>query len=858
MQFTVKNKITLGIAINLFIGLMSMLTINYGLTIVKKTTNEVTNIEEPTSAAAYEMEINVLGTGMGVLSYLDTKAPQARERVRKDRADFKKFHSQYNRLAKTQRAKDLGKKIDVLYQDFILLGKTLMDKKDKQEVIVTKISQNFSTIDELIDEKLQASINPLEPNGLNKVEEAAQIEADIAEVGTWLGNYLRTPKKEYFKRIFDNEKDFREHIGSFKNLSLTYSEKQRTEELEKLFNKTMPLIQEALALDNYLHTNINKFVNLRVQMDDVLDEEIQAPIMQELHRSEQEADRASAHVIQVSTFLIPTFIFFGLTAALLLIRTITNPMKKLLEGTVAVSEGNLSYRIIQKGRDEFTELAKNFNQMVAQLQATTVSKKRLETSEDKLKQINANLLAEIAERQRMEEQLQHDALHDVLTDSPNRALCLNRLEHVIERAKRHEAYSFAVLFLDLDRFKVVNDSLGHLIGDQLLIAFVHRIEACLRPGDTLARLGGDEFTILLDDIKDASSAIHTAKQIQKELTLPFNLRGHEIFTSVSIGITLSASDYEQPQNLLRDAETAMYRAKERGKACYEIFDPGMHQNAVVRLQLENDLRRAIERQEFQVHYQPIVAIETGRLCGFEALVRWQHPDKGIVYPTQFIPVAEETGLIVPLDQWVLRQACRQICLWQKQYPANIPLTISVNLSAKQFSQPNLALQVKQILQDTGLDACSLKLEITESVLMDNAESAKSMLLQLKALGIQLLLDDFGTGYSSLSYLQRFPIDVLKIDRSFISNTNVGGQDFKIVQTIVTLAHALGMDVIAEGVQTETQLAFLNQLQCKYAQGYFFSKPMNTEVTEMLIAANRCEENVRFQQFYKGALKLVSG
>lgn len=845
MQFTIKKKITLGIAVNLSIGLLSMLTINYGLTIVKKTTSEVTNIEEPISAAAYEMEINVLGTGMGVLSYLDTRAPQVRERVEKDRADFEKFHSQYNRLAKTQKARDSGEKIEVLYQDFILLGKTLMDKQDKQEVIVTKISQNFLKIDEIIDKKIQANINPLGSDGLKKVEEVAQIKADVAEVGTWVGNYLRTPKKVYFERIFNNEKDFRGHMNAFKNLSLTSSEKERVEELEKIFNKTMLLIQEALAVDNYLHANINKFVNIQVKMNDVLDEEIQAQTMQELHASEQEADRASAYVIQVNTFLIPTFIVFGLTGALLLIRTITSPIKKLREGTLAVREGDLSYRITYKGRDEFTELAKNFNQMIAQLQATTVSKKRLETSEDKLKQINANLLAEIAERQRMEGQLQHDALHDLLTGLPNRALCLDRLEHVIERAKRHEAYSFAILFLDLDRFKVVNDSLGHLIGDQLLIAFVRRLEACLRPGDTLARLGGDEFTILLDDIKDVSSAIQTAKQIQKELTLPFNLHGHEVFTSVSMGVTLSASGYEQPQNLLRDAETAMYRAKERGKACYEIFNPGMHQNAVVRLQLENDLRRAIERQEFQVHYQPIVVIETGRLCGFEALVRWQHPDQGTVYPAQFIPVAEETGLIVPLDQWVLRKACHQACLWQKQYPTNIPLTISVNLSAKQFSQPDLVEQVKQILQDTRLDACSLKLEITESVLINNAESARAMLLQLKALGIQLLLDDFGTGYSSLSYLQRFPIDVLKIDRSFISNTNIGGQDFKIVQTIVTLAHALGMDVIAEGVQTETQLAFLKQLQCKYAQGYFFSKPMNTEVSEMLIAASRGEENVCF-------------
>jgi diguanylate cyclase (GGDEF)-like protein len=834
MQFTIKKKIALSIAINLFVGLLSLQTIYHSLNKVKKAMSEVTDIKEPISAAAYEMEINVISTGIGVLSYLDSRDAQARKWVEKDKVEFERFKTQYNQLAETQKAKELGKKLEYLYQNFITLGKTLMDKKDKQEVILASISNNFLIINEIVDEKIQAKINQLGPNGLDKVEEAAQMEANITEVSTLLGNYLETPKKEYLERMIDNQKDFRQHLELFTNLSLTQDEKQGKEELKKLFNKTIFLIQETLALDNYLQVNVNKFIDLRGQMDNVLDEEIQTLAVEELHGSKQKAELASAYVIEVNAFLIPTFIFFGLTAALLLLRAITTPLKKLMEGTAAVSKGDLSYRIIQNSRDEFAELAKNFNQMVAQLQATTVSKERLEASEDKLKEINANLLAEITERKRAEEQLQHDALHDVLTDLPNRTLWLDRLKHALERAKRHEGYLFAVLFLDLDRFKVVNDSLGHLIGDQTLIAFVHRLELCLRPGDTLARLGGDEFAILLDDIEDASKAIYTAKQIQKQLRSPFNLSGHEVFTSVSIGITLSTSGYAQPENLLRDAETAMYRVKGRGKACYEIFNRDMHQKAVVRLQLENDLRRAIERQEFELYYQPIVTLETGRVSGFEALVRWKHPNQGIVSPAEFIPIAEETGLIVHVGEWVLRKACRQMCLWQRQYPASGSLTMSVNLSAKQFSQPDLVEQVKQILQETGLDARSLKLEITESTLMDNAESATTMLLQLKALGIQLHMDDFGTGYSSLSHLQRFPIDVLKIDRSFISNMNFSGQNLKIVQTIVTLAHALGMNVTAEGVETATQLARLKELECKSGQGYFFSKPMNTEVAGMFI------------------------
>ncbi len=441
---------------------------------------------------------------------------------------------------------------------------------------------------------------------------------------------------------------------------------------------------------------------------------------------------------------------------------------------------------------------------------------------------------DISDRKQVEDQLLHDALHDQLTGLSNRALFMDRLAWVLEYAKRHVDYLFAVLFLDLDRFKVVNDSLGHTIGDQLLIAIAGRLQVCLRPSDTIARLGGDEFTILLSDIKDVREVTRVADRIHKQLAAPFNLNGYEVFTTASIGIALSKTDYDRPEELLRDADIAMYRAKTLGKARYALFGEDMHTSAVARLQLEMDLRRAIERQEFQLHYQPIVSLETGRITGFEALLRWQHPNRGLISPAEFISVTEETGLIIPIGQWVLREACSQMHEWRRQLPT-LPLTINVNLSGKQFTQPDLVEQIKQVLQETDLEACNLGLEITECVIMENTEAVSSTLFELRALGIQLHMDDFGTGYSSLSYLHRFPMDVLKIDRTFISRIGASAKNLEIVRTIVMLAHSLGMKVTAEGVETEEQLAQIRALKCEYGQGYFFSKPINSKMAKTLIA-----------------------
>jgi diguanylate cyclase (GGDEF)-like protein/PAS domain S-box-containing protein len=441
---------------------------------------------------------------------------------------------------------------------------------------------------------------------------------------------------------------------------------------------------------------------------------------------------------------------------------------------------------------------------------------------------------DITGRRHMEEQLRYDALHDALTGLPNRLLFLERLAHAILRAKRRPGYQFAVLFLDLDRFKVINDSLGHHVGDELLVAVAQRLQHCLRTLDTVARLGGDEFAILLDDIHGAEDATRIAERIRAELSAPVNLSGFDVFTSASVGIALSSSSYERPEYLLRNADMAMYRAKAAGQARFEVFDRTMHAQALTRLQLETDLRRALERQEFRLHYQPIVCLESGRIRAVEALIRWAHPDRGWMSPDDFIPVAEETGAILPIGEWVLREACRQAREWQDHLLDGEPLLLGVNLSAKQFSQADLVEIIGRVLEETGLPPRSLRLEITESAIMENAETATVLLGRLKRLGVQLSLDDFGTGYSSLSYLHRFPLDALKIDRSFIGRMDEEDRSAQLVHTILTLARSLGVAAVAEGVETDAQLRALREMRCEYGQGYLFSRPLPPEEVEILL------------------------
>jgi diguanylate cyclase (GGDEF)-like protein/PAS domain S-box-containing protein len=462
------------------------------------------------------------------------------------------------------------------------------------------------------------------------------------------------------------------------------------------------------------------------------------------------------------------------------------------------------------------------------------------------------ITTDITEKRQIQARLEYDALHDELTGLANRNVLRDRIRQSFKRKQRDRDRFFAILFLDLDRFKVINDSLGHQVGDRLLIAVSQRLEGCHRPGDTIARLGGDEFVILLEDLSDREIALQVSDRIHEALKTPIHIDGHEITISTSIGITFSSpqiySEEASVANMLRDADTAMYKAKSTGQGNHKIFDISMHTAAFKQLKTETDLRRILDKaeasgegsDELAVYYQPILALDNLSIQGFEALIRWHHPEKGLISPAEFVPIAEETGLIVRLDRWVINRAYRQLSLWQQQFPALKSLFMSVNLSGKHFQVPGLPAFLDRVLQDTSLDPRHLKLEITETAVIKNPESAANILNQLQERGFQICLDDFGTGYSSLSYLQAFPFQVLKIDRSFVQplgNSSEAEDKTLIAKSIVNLGNTLGLSIVAEGVEEWEQVKHLQSLNCPYGQGYLFSKPMNSDdTTDFLLTA----------------------
>jgi len=448
------------------------------------------------------------------------------------------------------------------------------------------------------------------------------------------------------------------------------------------------------------------------------------------------------------------------------------------------------------------------------------------------------LEAQLAECHAAQEELRRNATHDTLTGLPNRVLFLDRLSHAVQRGRRHKDFRFAVLSVDLDRFKAINDSLGVRVGDEVLVDHARRLEACVRSEDMVARLSGDEFAILLESLADDADAGRVAERMLRSLGVPVETREGEVFATASIGIVLSSSGLDGGDDanirLVQEAGVAMSRAKARGRGRYEMFDRTMQARAVARLRMETDLRGAVERGEFEVYYQPLVTLADGRVTELEALLRWRHPVRGIVAPLDFIPLAEETGLIIPIGNWVLAEACRQVREWQRRYPREAPLTLSVNLSVKQFAQPDFVAHMAGIVRESGLDPRCLKLEITESVAIDDPDRTRGMLEELRGLGVRMYLDDFGTGYSSLGQLHRLSLDAIKIDRSFVMRMSEGPMHWQLVRTVRDLARNIGVTVIAEGVETPDQLDELRGLGCESAQGYLFSRPVPAgEMVELL-------------------------
>ncbi len=499
----------------------------------------------------------------------------------------------------------------------------------------------------------------------------------------------------------------------------------------------------------------------------------------------------------------------GVVAARNLIKGIAQPVNALVKAARMIASGDAGHTVDYQDKTELGEFASHVNAM-------SIS----------LKNSYAKLEEEVAERKRIEEKLTHDIFHDALTGLPNRTLFMDRLQHAITTSQRRAGTPFyAVLFCDIDRFKIINDSLGHLIGDQVLVMVGRKLIDCVRPGDTVARLGGDEFAILLENISDSAHAIEVAERAKRILSTPISIKGNDIYPSLSIGIAIDADWYERPEQALRDADIAMYEAKDRGNASYEVFDAEMHANVLNRMQLETDLRGAVDRKEFILYYQPIIDLKVQQLTGFEALVRWNHPTRGLIYPLEFIPLAEENGLINQIGEWILHEACRELKRLQVHYPHQPPLTMSINISSKQFAQQDLVNMLSGFLAETEVDPHSIALEITESMIMENVDAAVETMNMLREMGIQIHIDDFGTGHSSLSYLHRFPINALKIDRSFISKLTADGSNKEIITSIISLANSLKVDVIAEGVEMEHQLSNIRKMECGYCQGFLLARPL---------------------------------
>jgi diguanylate cyclase (GGDEF)-like protein len=446
------------------------------------------------------------------------------------------------------------------------------------------------------------------------------------------------------------------------------------------------------------------------------------------------------------------------------------------------------------------------------------------------------VILDVTERRQAEEQLRHAVMHDPVTGLPNRTLFLDRVRQAMARAWRNPQHAFGILVLDLDRFKSVNDSLGHGAGDAFLAAVARRLTPCVRPQDTLAHLGGDQFSVLVDDLDEPSDLLRVAERVRAALALPVTVRGEEVFTSATIGLAPGSRAYREPEPLLRDAHTAMHRAKLQGPGAFQVFDDAMHARAVARLRLEAELRRALERGEFRLHYQPIVSLATGSLAAFEGLVRWEHPHRGLLVPDDFLPLAEETGLILPLGQWVIQEGCRQMRAWRQARTGHALPVMSLNLSGRQLAESDLVAEVDRALQSEGLAGRELDLEVTEKVIMQDADSARGCLAGLRAMDLGVSIDDFGTGHSSLSHLDRLPVDTLKIDRSFLDVRSGHPHKAEIVRTIVTLGHNLGLEVIAEGIETHAQLQALREMGCDHGQGYLFSPPVDATTAEAMLAA----------------------
>ncbi|MGH9194243.1 MAG: EAL domain-containing protein [Acidimicrobiia bacterium] len=923
MRLTIGKKLTLGIGVILALFVAMGLVAYTETGVIGNKIREITGKEEPTNAAAYEMEINLVGTGFSVLSYLHDRDTSHLEAIDQGQQDFEDYRRLYDTFIESSNEKTLGVKLDEGYSEFQATAADLIRIEDEQTEKLNSLLENLDEMDTLVDQ-IQASVNPSEQGAYAKLEAALEMEINTNGIAKSLGNYLRTHQKQYEEEVYQSEQDFYRYYEQYNSLALSEGEKQSAQQMVGLFENSVELSKIIIDLDRAKEAGIRNFVDTRGELNVALGEGIRALTQQDLQSAEDDALNTVARITAVTAALLIIGLIFGAVVSVITTRSITQPVMRLVAATQAVARGDLFARVNIKARDELGDLGSSFNRMTEDLQQTTVSRNYFDnmvksmtdtlivvSPEGLIEAVNPATCAllgydeqelasqpmtkildesealfgsrssglsklgglrnvektyrakdgrsipvlfsasvmrfedgevqgvvclaqDITERKRAEGTIRHLAYHDHLTGLPNRRLFQDRFIVALAHAQRANE-PLALMSIDLDRFKLVNDTLGHAVGDQLLQNVSTRLSRVVRAGDTLARLGGDEFSLLMPRTNRVEDAAKVADKIKGAFKEPFHIDRHEIHVTASLGISLYPFDGDAEQ-LLIHADAAMYRAKELGRNNYQLYAKVMDSKPLRRLTLENGLHSALERKEFIVHYQPQADISTGEIVGVEALVRWQHPEKGLVLPQEFIPWAEDAGLIVPLGEWVLRTAC--LDARARQDEGLPPLRVAVNLSARQFQQSDLSGMIGRICEETRLDPSQLELEITESIAMQNGTLTIEILRQLRGLGIRIGIDDFGTGYSSLSNLKNFPIDTLKIDQSFVRDLTTDANDAAIATTVIAMAHSLNLKVIAEGVETQEQLTFLKQRGCHEVQGYLISKPVPADVLKKMLASRR--------------------